>query len=141
MVDAQPRRHRLLLVEDDQDIQTQLAELLEMEGFEVEVAGDGDEALALPRDGSSVDLIILDLMLPTRDGWEFRVAQRADPVLSTIPIIAMSADTSARARAIDADAYVPKPFEPEAMVAAVRSFLGQRRAMHTDRLTSLGRMA
>src|SRR6476661_2337829 len=115
-----PRRHRLLVVEDDEEIRDQLAELLVSEGFDVESAGDGDEALALLRSRASFDLIVLDLMLPKKDGWEFRVMQRADPVLSTIPVIAMSANTSSRARAIDADAYVPKPFEPDAMVATIR---------------------
>jgi signal transduction histidine kinase len=142
MVDASsPRRHRILVVEDDEDVRNQLAEFLFADGFDVDLAADGEEALAVLRRLASFDLIVLDLMLPKRDGWEFRVAQRRDPVLSTIPVIAMSANTSAPARAIDADAYLSKPFEPEAMVQTIRQVLDRRRHHQNDRLASLGRLA
>src|SRR5262245_35602375 len=101
---SQPRRQRLLLVEDDEDIRSQLIDLFVAEGFHTEGARDGDEALAILRDHPTFDVIVLDLMLPRTDGWEFRLVQRSDPVLSSIPVIAMSANTSARAKAIDADA-------------------------------------
>jgi signal transduction histidine kinase len=134
-------RQRLLVVEDDPDVCENVRLLLEEEGFEVEVASDGAEALDILRARPSFDLILLDLMLPKTDGWQFRVAQRADPVLSAIPVLVMSASTSAKARAIDADAYVPKPFDPEALTNAVRQVLERRRHADLDRLTSLGRMA
>jgi signal transduction histidine kinase len=141
MVDVPSHHHRLLLVEDDPEIRSQLLDFLVSEGFEVEVANDGEQALRTLRAAGSIDLILLDLMLPKKDGWEFRVAQRSDPILATIPVVVTSANTSAQARAIDADAYVPKPFEPEAIVAAIRWVLDQRRNQHADRLASLGRMA
>jgi signal transduction histidine kinase len=139
--DVECPRHRLLLVEDDPEIRNQLLDYLVTEQFEVEAARDGDQALRLLRAGRTIDLIVLDLMLPHKDGWEFRLAQRSDPILATIPVVVMSANRSAQARAIDADAYVPKPFEPAALVATIRSVIEQRRSELLDRLVSLGRMA
>src|SRR5258708_6644270 len=132
---------RLLVVEDDADICETVADLLTAERFEVRVAYDGEEALSILRAELNFDLIILDLMLPKTDGWQFRVAQRSDPLLSAIPVIAMSASTSDQAKAIDADAYVSKPFEPDALIRAVRMVLERHRSADLDRLTSLGRMA
>jgi signal transduction histidine kinase len=134
-------RRRLLVVDDNPDIREHVAELLESEGFDVVCAPDGEEALSILRSTPSFDLILLDLLLPKIDGWQFRVIQRADPLLCSIPVVAMSASTSAHAKAIDADAYVPKPFEPDALVGAVRHVLERHRSSQTDRLTSLGRMA
>src|SRR4051794_16021993 len=94
---------RILIVEDDNDIRESVAGLLEDEAFATCVARDGADALAILRSDPSFDLILLDLMLPNVDGWEFRVAQRAEPLLSEIPVIAMSASTSAQAKAVDAD--------------------------------------
>jgi signal transduction histidine kinase len=139
--DAETPHHRLLLVEDDREIRNQLLDYLVTEGFDVEVARDGEQALCQLKAGRCIDLIVLDLMLPNKDGWEFRLAQRADPILATIPVIVMSANRSAQARAIDADAYVAKPFEPAALVATIRSVIEQRKSELLDRLSSLGRMA
>jgi signal transduction histidine kinase len=131
----------VLIVEDDVDIREQVVEMLAGEGFEVDVATDGEEALTILRAHPSFDLILLDLMLPRTDGWQFRVAQRADPALSSIPVIALSASKSAHAKAIDADAFVSKPFETDALVHAVRYVLERRRSAQMDRFVSLGRMA
>lgn len=57
----------------------------------------------------AADLIILDLRMPVMDGWQFRTIQRADPELAEIPVIAVSADESPQAEAIDADHYLRKP--------------------------------
>ena len=102
---------RLLLVEDDVNIRSALAEMLGDEGFTVATADNGRDALDQLRGGAPPDVIVLDLMMPVMDGWEFRVAQRADPLLAGIPLLAMSADLSAKARAIAADGYVRKPID------------------------------
>ncbi len=138
---SQEVRARLLVVEDDDDVREEIGHTMRSEGFDVELAWNGDEALSILRNHPSFDLILLDLMLPKTDGWQFRLTQRADPLLSAIPVIAMSASTSAQARAIDADAYVPKPFTSDALIGAVRQVLQQRRMLHLDRLASLGRVA
>ncbi len=136
----QLRRQRLLLIEGDPDSRRLLSRILVKEGFEIEVASDGSQALAILRQ-AAFDLIVLDLLLPRRGAWTFRVVQRADAVLSTIPVVATSADVTSRVTAIDAAAYLPKPFKAAALLAAIRRVLEQRRIMHLDRLASLGTMA
>src|SRR6266404_8186598 len=100
---------RVLLVEDDPDISEVLAQLLEDEGVHVSSASNGREALTSLQRGAPPDVIVLDLMMPVMDGWEFRLEQKKDPTLASIPVVAMSADASAKAEAIDVDAYVHKP--------------------------------
>jgi CheY-like chemotaxis protein len=117
---------RLLVVEDDEAILDSLSDLLREEGATLVAAANGRDALAALRSSALPDLILLDLMMPVMDGWEFRVAQRADSALSGIPIIAMSADASAKARAIAADAYLRKPVDIEELVRSVRSVLDSR---------------
>src|SRR6476659_218305 len=115
----------LLLVKDDPSIRATLAEMLEDEGYAVSTATNGREALELLRRNAPPDLILLDLMMPIMDGWEFRVEQRADPVLAGIPLLAMSADLSAKARAIAADAYVRKPIEFAELVSHLHGVIGR----------------
>jgi signal transduction histidine kinase len=136
---------RILIVEDDRQILAILSLLLEDEGYEIQTATDGKQALARLRDGPSPDLIILDLMLPSLDGWEFRTIQRADPTLSRIPVLAVSADSSAKAQAIDATSFLRKPFGAEDLLARVHKILSDRvrmeaRMAETERLVALGRL-
>ncbi len=130
-----PGAIRLLLVEDDSSIRLALSDLLEDEGFAVTTAVNGREALHELRHAPPPDVIVLDLMMPVMDGWEFRVEQRSDPVLAGIPLLAMSADLSAKARAIAADGYVRKPIDfpellrqlPATVVAGGQAAPGGRR--------------
>jgi signal transduction histidine kinase len=135
---------RLLLVEDDPSIRETLAEMLEDEGYAVTTATNGREALDLLHQGIPPDVIVLDLMMPVMDGWEFRVAQRADPMLAAIPLLAMSADLSAKARAIAADAYVRKPIDFPDMLRLLQAIV-ERAARHrlaaADRMAALGTLA
>lgn len=114
------RSLRLLVVEDDDMIRDALTELLRDEGATVMATVNGREALGELRSGRPFDLILLDLMMPVMDGWEFRVEQRSDPALAHIPLIAMSADMSAKARAIAADAYLRKPLDFAELVGRIR---------------------
>src|SRR3954447_13296865 len=82
-------RRRILVVEDDQEILGTLSGLLEEEGYEVQSVVDGRDALHRLRGGLAPELIILDLMMPGMDGWEFRTIQRADPALADIPVVAI----------------------------------------------------
>jgi CheY-like chemotaxis protein len=107
---------RVLIVEDDVDIRETLGDLLQTEGYETAAAGNGLEALAAAR-RARPDLIVLDLMMPVMDGWQFRSEQRQDPALAAIPVIVISA--SAGSRAIDADTYLEKPFSLDRLVEAV----------------------
>lgn len=81
---------RILLVEDDDSIRNMLATLLRMQGYRVATAANGKEALAELRGGEPTQLIILDLVMPVMDGWEFRAEQRKDPALAEIPVAVLS---------------------------------------------------
>jgi CheY-like chemotaxis protein len=106
----------VLIVEDDVDIRETLGELLESAGYEIVRAANGLEALAAAR-RAPPDLIVLDLMMPVMDGWQFRSAQRRDPALASVPVIAISA--SAGSSTIDADTYLEKPFALDRFLAEV----------------------
>ncbi|MDP9000190.1 MAG: response regulator [Myxococcota bacterium] len=138
----------LLVVEDDADIREALDGLLSMEGFRVTGCCNGREALDWLHTSSKPDVIVLDLMMPVMDGWQFRVAQKHDPELATIPVVALSADATAKAAAIDADAYLKKPVDYETLIDTIDRLLVanehrelQSRLAQTDRLTSLGTLA
>jgi signal transduction histidine kinase len=137
---------RILVVEDDRQILAIISLLLEDEGYEIVTASDGRQALSRLREGLSPDLIILDLMLPTLDGWEFRTIQRADPRLARIPVLAVSADSSAKAAAIDATCFLRKPFGANDLLSRVHTIFSERvrmeaRMAETERLVTLGKLA
>jgi DNA-binding response OmpR family regulator len=114
---AAPRR--VLVVDDDPDILDALSEILEVEGYDVQRARNGREALQR-LEQSLPDLVLLDLMMPVMDGWEFArsLAPGARP-----PIIVLSADrnVSAKAKEIGALGWLAKPFELSELLEAVRS--------------------
>jgi CheY-like chemotaxis protein len=138
----------ILLIEDDDDVAEAITHLLENDRYFVFRSPDALEALQELRSGLAPDIILLDLVMPRMDGWEFRVEQRRDPILSAIPIIALSADDSPKARAIDADIFLKKPVDEAALLSAIRStreLLERRRrdehAAQQERLSSLGVIA
>lgn len=84
---------KLLVVEDDRDIRKSMERLLQSEGYAVEMAENGLEALNLLQNGSALpQLIILDLMMPQMDGFQFREEQAKNAKISHIPVIVMTAD-------------------------------------------------
>lgn len=99
---------------------------LEREGYRVLTASTGEEALHVIR-RERPDLILLDLMLPDRDGWDLTRLVRADTGLRHIPIIMLTARTEEADRVVGlelgADDYVSKPFSPREVVARVRAVL------------------
>src|SRR5438128_11923290 len=103
---------RLLLVEDDPAILHPLRDLLELEGYSVVTAQDGIEALARLRTEKPA-LIILDLMMPNMDGWEFRTRQLGDPSLSSVPVVVLTADPRAHSnsKALGDAIVLRKPFD------------------------------
>lgn len=122
---------RILVVDDEVSIQRSLGPLLQMHGYEVEVAGTGQSALQLIAE-QPPDLVMLDLGLPDLDGTEVcrRIRER-----SKVPIIVLSArgGEANKVRALDlgADDFVTKPFGPEELLARVRAAL-RRLAADTD---------
>ena len=130
---------RVLLVEDEPDLADPLAYLLRREGYEVEIAEDGPTALASFRE-LGADIVLLDLMLPGRDGIEICTAIRAE---SGIPIIMLTArtDTADVVRGLEsgADDYIVKPFNPKELVARIRTRLrpGGQPSQETLRIGNL----
>jgi CheY-like chemotaxis protein len=118
------KRAPLLLVEDDPDIRDTLAEILVEEGYPVECASDGAEALDRMR-AHHPALVLLDLMMPGMSGEEFRAAQRADPALAGIPVVLLTADGSIehRARALGATDAVRKPIDVPDLLALLARLL------------------
>ena len=107
--------HRVLIVEDDGDCRGAVAELLESHGYSVTVAEDGQVALDQLRRGLEPCVILLDLMMPVKDGWQFRLEQLGDQSLLAIPVIVMSGIGRVRERAqqLGIQDYVEKPVSPE----------------------------
>jgi two-component system alkaline phosphatase synthesis response regulator PhoP len=117
---------RILIVDDDKSIVKIVRGYLEQAGFEVLAAYDGETAMhALRRE--KPDLLILDLMLPDRDGWEITRLIRADAALATTPIIMLTARIEDTDKIIGlelgADDYITKPFNAREVVARVRALL------------------
>ncbi|WP_433935832.1 response regulator [Sorangium cellulosum] len=107
-----PPCKRILIVDDDAAIRRTLSELLEEEGYSVASVANGLEALAYLRgDPSSIALVLLDLMMPVMDGFQFRAEQKRDPALASMPIVVMTARGGTDRAAIDADAIISKPFD------------------------------
>jgi len=112
----------VLLVEDDSAVRDATSELLEDEGFSVVAAGDGRDALDLLRAGLRPAVIVLDLMMPRMDGWDFRHVQMADQSLREIPVIVVTAAgfsaTAFRSQFPGAQ-FIPKAADPLVLLEAI----------------------
>jgi two-component system alkaline phosphatase synthesis response regulator PhoP len=121
---------RILVVDDDHEIVRLLRAYLEKDGYRVLVAYDGAGALHLVR-SERPDLLLLDLMLPDRDGWEVTRIVRGDPILAQTPVIMLTARVEDQDKIvgleIGADDYVVKPFNPREVLARVRAVLRRSR--------------
>jgi CheY-like chemotaxis protein len=119
----------ILLIEDDDDVRLAITEFLSEEHV-VHGVSNGEEALAYLETANEPDVILLDLMMPVMDGWEFRKRQRESQRFAHIPVIAISAH-GARARgqrACDADVYIGKPFRVSALLKAIADVLARPNA-------------
>jgi len=116
--------HVVLVVDDDPDILEALSEILEAEGFEIRRARNGKEALER-LEPDPPQLILLDLMMPVMDGWEFAQRMRQRPSVAHIPIIVLSADRNVGSKASDIGAvgHLAKPFELNDLLEMVRRSL------------------
>jgi CheY-like chemotaxis protein len=114
----------VLVVDDDPDILEALSEILEAEGFEIRRARNGKEALE-KLEPDPPQLILLDLMMPVMDGWEFAQRMRQRPSVAAIPIIVLSADRNVGSKATDIGAvgHLAKPFELNDLLEMVRKAL------------------
>jgi two-component system, chemotaxis family, chemotaxis protein CheY len=112
----------ILLVEDDVDIRLDLADLLRAEGYQVATAANGQEALDwLGQHGEEVSLILLDLMMPVMNGWDFRARQLEEPGLTAIPVVLLSGagDVARHALALKTAGYLIKPLRLDSLLGIV----------------------
>jgi CheY-like chemotaxis protein len=114
----------ILIIDDDLDIRREVSEILREEGVEVLSARSGGEGLRLLRASKPPAVILLDLMMPETDGWEFRRAQLADPALAGVPVLLFSSfDTGPRhAAELHAAGYLTKPFTIAELMSAIARF-------------------
>ena len=118
---------RVLVVDDDDVIRQLITVNLELEGFEVHTAVDGQDCLDKVKQVRP-DVITLDIMMPRVNGWEAATALRADPDTAGIKVVLLSARAQetdlARGRQIGVDSYLTKPFDPDELIEVVRSLAG-----------------
>lgn len=116
----------ILVVEDDNAIREVLTDVLESEGYQVLNAPNGQEAIRLLRSSTLPCLILLDLMMPVMNGWQFRDEQRQDPVLAPVPVVVISADSdlASKAAAINANDFLKKPIEINRLLDTVEQYCG-----------------
>jgi len=126
--------NKILLVDDDRELTSLLKELLEMEGFEIIVADDGEKALSLL--DNSIDLLLLDVMMPRKNGIDTLKELRQQ---HQTPVIMLTARGSELDRVLGlelgADDYLPKPFNDRELVARIRAILRRSNwseQQHTD---------
>ena len=108
-------------MDDGQAIRESIAEVLTDQGYVVAAAQDGVEGLREAR-AQHPNLIMLDLMMPTMNGWQFREVQRQDPSIADIPVIVISAYSDVRGPALDEAARFPKPFDLVTLLLAVEKY-------------------
>jgi two-component system response regulator MtrA len=136
---------RILVVDDQPDIRLMCRVNLQLEGYEVLEAPDGDAGLDVVR-LERPDLVLLDVMMPGLDGWQFMKEIKADPALSEIPIVLLTArvqrEDEIRGWLSGAADYLPKPFNPSTLTEVVRRTLmhendDDRRQRALDKLSIL----
>ncbi len=115
-------RCTVFVVEDDNDTRDMLGRFLELEGFQVELAANGKQALERLDEGVQPCVILLDLMMPVMDGWQFRRQQVQRSEFATIPVIVVSAAGKERIAEIDADAVLSKPVDLEQLLERVSRY-------------------
>ena len=127
----------MLLVDDDFGILDGVSDFLESEGFAVVPASNGIDALNQLRSGLRIDVIVLDVMMPMMDGWDFRAEQLADPSLRDIPVVVISASGFTRdtlQRQFYAYDVLLKPLELDRFLRALKGVCGGNETIRARRL-------
>ncbi|OAI45121.1 hypothetical protein AYO44_13100 [Planctomycetaceae bacterium SCGC AG-212-F19] len=115
----------VLIVEDDPNARGDVAALLRAGGYDPIAVEDGEDALRLLRDGLDPALILLDMVLPRIDGWQFFALRAQDPLLSDIPVLVMTGvdfATKEWAIAMGGTDLLPKPIDPTTLLDLVRRY-------------------
>jgi CheY-like chemotaxis protein len=121
--DSCSQKRLVLIVDDNEDAREALAEIFQIDGFAVLTAANGQEALELLKIEHPC-VVLLDLMMPVMNGWEFLRRRKAQPELAKIPVIVISAvlDRAAGAQAAGADAVLIKPMNLDNLATLVNDF-------------------
>lgn len=118
----------ILLVEDQSELRRLYAQQLELSGFDVIEAGNGEDALTHTA-AHSPDVVLMDLSLPVLDGWEATRRLKTDERTAHIPVVALTAHDDSgdlqRATRAGCDWFVPKPCPPDALVVEIRRVLSR----------------
>ncbi|MEF8879475.1 MAG: response regulator [Candidatus Thermoplasmatota archaeon] len=117
---------KIMVVDDEEDVLFTVGNMLEMEGYEVMKAADGEQALDMLENKDTPDLILLDIMMPGMDGWDVCAKIRENSDLSGIPIIFLTAkgDTmSVGMGGLGAEDYIVKPFNVKDLKERVEQVL------------------
>jgi DNA-binding response OmpR family regulator len=121
-------RRSIVIIEDDENVAQLLAFVLARDGFAPEVVADGRAAEAFVAAHEPPAAVVLDIMLPYRDGFEVAAAIRADARWKDVPVLALTARTQPsdleRARALGIGEHVAKPFHPRTLASRIRALLG-----------------
>jgi len=113
----------VLLVEDDVEVRTAVAEILELEGFAVDTAIHGQQALDKLRSGAAPSVLLLDLMMPVMNGLELLEHLRRETQLRPPPVIVLSANRGYAAEDLGVEAVVRKPFDLDALMGNIAAVL------------------
>lgn len=131
--------NKIMVVDDDSNIRELIRLILRKEGFEVLEAVDGKDAL-IKLENDKIDLVILDIMMPNMDGWEFCEEARK---FCSFPILMLTAkgETSQKVKGFElgADDYLTKPFEPAELAARVKALL-KRCNIAASKIVTVGKL-
>lgn len=126
-MDSEMKTKRVLIVDDETPLRALVRANLEVDGLDVIEAVDGTEGINMMREAKP-DLVLLDIMMPGKDGIEVLEEVAADPELRNIPIILLTAkgelEDMERGAELGARGHITKPFDPEQMVRTVKAALG-----------------
>jgi CheY-like chemotaxis protein len=114
----------ILVVDDDDDLRESLCESLADEGYDVVGVAHGGEALEYLRRAPPPRMILLDLMMPVMNGWQFRAAQQSDPAIADIPVVVLTAETNSLRGKLDVDELIPKPISLDRLLSVVVDYCG-----------------
>lgn len=135
--DATVKRKRVLIADDDTVVRAALAAVLESEGYDVDVAADGRQAV-LHATAQPPDLVLLDLNMPNVDGWT--AFTKLDHVCPLLPVIIITARPHQYQEAVrlGVDAFMEKPLDFPVLLRAIRKFTHEPEKRHTERITDRG---
>ena len=113
---------QVLIVDDDPDLQDAICETLEGGGHAATCVSNGRQALEYLQTGTPTCLILLDLMMPVMNGWEFREQQLRDAAIASIPVVVISAHDGGEREELSPDGFLRKPIRAEDLLRVVDKF-------------------